>query len=261
MLCSTNRKCGWQKDFVLIISYCCCSVTQSCPTLCDPMDCSIPGFPVLHYRQEFVQTHVHWVGDAIQLSHPLIPSPPALNLYQHQSFPVSWLSASCGQSIGALASVLPMSIQDWFSLGLLVWSLCSPGDSEESSPAPQFESISSLVLSFLYDPTHILTWVLEKLLFWLYGPLLTKWCLCFSFFYFKKNLFLTDWWLAYIIGLISVIHQHEITIGVSVVESPSHLMPIPTPLGYYRLLFEFPESCSKFPLAVYLHTLVYVFAF
>ena len=195
------------------------------------------------------------------ISSSVIPSPPALNLYQHQSFPVSWLSASCGQSIGALASVLPMSIQDWFSLGLLVWSLCSPGDSEESSPAPQFESISSLVLSFLYDPTHILTWVLEKLLFWLYGPLLTKWCLCFSFFYFKKNLFLTDWWLAYIIGLISVIHQHEITIGVSVVESPSHLMPIPTPLGYYRLLFEFPESCSKFPLAVYLHTLVYVFAF
>ena len=153
------------------------------------------------------------------ISSSVIPSPPALNLYQHQSFPVSWLSASCGQSIGALASVLPMSIQDWFSLGLLVWSLCSPGDSEESSPAPQFESISSLVLSFLYDPTHILTWVLEKLLFWLYGPLLTKWCLCFSFFYFKKNLFLTDWWLAYIIGLISVIHQHEITIGVSVVES------------------------------------------
>ena len=87
------------------------------------------------------------------ISSSVIPSPPALNLYQHQSFPVSWLSASCGQSIGALASVLPMSIQDWFSLGLLVWSLCSPGDSEESSPAPQFESISSLVLSLLCGPT------------------------------------------------------------------------------------------------------------
>ena len=86
--------------------------------------------------------------------------------------------------------------------------------------------------------------------------------LLFSFVLLKKKyLFLTDWWLAYIIGLISVIHQHEITIGISVVESPSHLMPIPTPLGDYRLLFEFPESCSKFPLAVYLHTLVYVFAF
>ena len=65
--------------------YCCCSVTQSCPTLCDPMDCSTPGFPVLHHLPEFSQTHVHWVSDAIQPSHPLSsPSPPAFNLFQHQ---------------------------------------------------------------------------------------------------------------------------------------------------------------------------------
>ena len=51
----------------------CCWVTESCPTLCDPIDCSIPGFPVLHYLLEFVQTPVHWVGDAIQPSHPLLP--------------------------------------------------------------------------------------------------------------------------------------------------------------------------------------------
>ena len=51
--------------------YCYCSVTKSCLTLCDPMDCSTPGFPVLHYPLEFAQTHVHWVGDAIQPSHPL----------------------------------------------------------------------------------------------------------------------------------------------------------------------------------------------
>ena len=54
------------------------SVTQACPTLCDPMDCSMPGFPVHHQLLELTQTHVHWVGDAIQPSHPLLsPSPPA----------------------------------------------------------------------------------------------------------------------------------------------------------------------------------------
>ena len=59
---------------------CCYSVTKFCPTLCDPMDCSILGFPVLHFLPQFAQTHVHWVGNAIQPSHFLLPpSPPALN--------------------------------------------------------------------------------------------------------------------------------------------------------------------------------------
>ena len=61
------------------------SVTQSCPTLCDPMDCSMPGFPVHHHLPEPAQTHVHRVSDAIQPSHPLSsPSPPTFNLSQHQ---------------------------------------------------------------------------------------------------------------------------------------------------------------------------------
>ena len=61
------------------------SVAQSCLTLCDPMDYSMPGLPVHHQLLEFTQTHVHWVSDAIQPSHPLLsPSPPALNLTQHQ---------------------------------------------------------------------------------------------------------------------------------------------------------------------------------
>ena len=64
---------------------CSCSVTKSCPILCDSTDCSTPGFPVLHYLPEFAQTHVPGVGDAIQPSHTLSPpSPPALNLSQHQ---------------------------------------------------------------------------------------------------------------------------------------------------------------------------------
>ena len=77
------------------------SVAQSCPTLCNPMDCSTSGFPVHHQLPEFTQTHVHWVDDAIQPSHPLLsPSPPAFNLSQHQGlFPVSQFFASGGQSI------------------------------------------------------------------------------------------------------------------------------------------------------------------
>ena len=62
-----------------------CSVAQSCLTLCNPMDCSTPGFPVHHQFPEFTQTHVHWVGDAIQPSHPLSsPSPPTFSLSQNQ---------------------------------------------------------------------------------------------------------------------------------------------------------------------------------
>ena len=69
---------------------CRCSGAQSCPTLCDPMDCNTPGFPVLHHLPEFAQTHLHRVGDAIQPSRSLLPpSPPALNLAHHQDLLVS----------------------------------------------------------------------------------------------------------------------------------------------------------------------------
>ena len=70
------------------------SVAQSCLTLCDPMDCSTPGLPVLHYLPEFARTHVHHFGDAIQPSHPLLPpSPPALGLCQRQGL-FQWVSSS-----------------------------------------------------------------------------------------------------------------------------------------------------------------------
>ena len=112
-----------------ILSPCCCSVAQPCLTLCDPMDCSTPSFPVLHHLPELAQNRVHRVGDAIQPSHPLSPpSPPAF--YLSGSFPVNQLFPSGGQSIGASASVavLPMSIQGWFFLGLTGWiSLQSRG--------------------------------------------------------------------------------------------------------------------------------------
>ena len=103
---------------------CMIAVQSLSHALSDPMDCSMPDFPVLHHLPDLAQTHVHWVSDDIQPSYPLLsPSPPCL-----QSFPVSGsfliiqLFASCGQSIGASASasasVLPMNIQGWFPLGL-----------------------------------------------------------------------------------------------------------------------------------------------
>ena len=80
-----------------------CSVTKSCPTLCNPMDCSMPGFPVHHYLPEFAQTHVHWVGDAIHPSHPLSPpSPPALILFQQQDL-FQWVF--CLHQVGKVLEV------------------------------------------------------------------------------------------------------------------------------------------------------------
>ena len=86
-----------------------------CVRLCDPMDCSMPGLPVLQQLLEFAQTHVHQVRDAIQLSYPLLsPSPPAFNLSQHEGFFKESILRISGQTIGvsALASVLPRNIQD-----------------------------------------------------------------------------------------------------------------------------------------------------
>ena len=69
---------------LILPHFCCCLVTKLSLTLCNPMDCSVPGFPVLNYLLKFAQTHVHWVGDAIQPSHPLSsPSPPIDNYFYY----------------------------------------------------------------------------------------------------------------------------------------------------------------------------------
>ena len=125
----TNHK-RIKQPKVLISSVQFSSVSQSCLTLCDPMDCSTPGLLVHHQLLELPQTHVYWVGDAIQPSHPLSsPSPPAFNLFQHWGL-FKWFSPS-HQSIGvfgsqsievsASASVLTMNNQDWFPLGWTGW--------------------------------------------------------------------------------------------------------------------------------------------
>ena len=122
-----------------------------------PMDCSMPGFPVLHYLLEFAQTHISWIGDTIQPSHPLSPpSPSAINLSQHQGL-FQWVSSS-----QQVAKVLELQLQhqsfQWifrvdFLCDWLVWSPCSPRDSQESSPTPQFKGINSSVFSLLHSPT------------------------------------------------------------------------------------------------------------
>ena len=133
------------------------SVTQSCPTLCNPMDCSTPGHTVHHQLPELAQIHVHWVGDAIQPSHPLLsPYPSALNLSQHQGL-FKWVS-SLHQVTKLLAFQLQHQSFQWifrtdFLSDGLVGSPCSPRESQESSPTSQFKSINSLALSFLYSST------------------------------------------------------------------------------------------------------------
>ena len=132
------------------------SVSQSCLTLCDPMNRSTPGLPVHHQLPEFTQTHVHRVSDAIQPSHPLSsPSPPAPNPSQHHSLfqLVNSLHEVAKVLVSALASVLPKNTQDWSPSEWTGWISFSPRNSQESSPTPQFKSINALVFSFLYSPT------------------------------------------------------------------------------------------------------------
>ena len=121
----------------------CCSVAQSCPTLCDPMDCSVPGLPVLHHLLEFAQTHVHWISDAMQPSHPLLsPSPPALNASQHQGFssesalhikwPKNWSFSSSISPSNEYSGLISFRM-DWFDLLVVQGTLKSPLQLHNSS--------------------------------------------------------------------------------------------------------------------------------
>ena len=142
------------------------SVTQSCPTLCNPMNRSTPGLPVHQQLPEFTQTHVHQVGDAIQPSHPVVPfSSCPQSLPASGSFPMSQLLAWGGQSTGvsASASVLPVNTQDWSPLGWTGWiSLQSKGLSRVfSNTTVQKHQFFSTQLSSQSN-SHIHTWPLEK---------------------------------------------------------------------------------------------------
>ena len=137
-------------------SFCCCSVAQSCPALCDPMDCSTPGFPVLHHLPEFAQTHVHWVCDDIHLvlCHPLLLLPsvfPSIRVFSSElALCIRWSkywSFSFSISPSSEYSRLISFRIDWSDL------LWSPRDSQEFSPTLQFKSNSSSALNLLYGPT------------------------------------------------------------------------------------------------------------
>ena len=135
---------------------CCCSLAKSCLTLCNPMNCCMPSFPVLHHLPEFAQIHIHWVGDAIQPSHPLmlpfiLPSIfPSIRVFSSESvLHIRWLkywSFSFSISPSNEYPGLIFFRMGWFDLLALQGILKPP-------PAPQFKSIDSLVLSLLYGLT------------------------------------------------------------------------------------------------------------
>ena len=165
--CGRSRVKGEIRNLALdMLNFRCISSVQSlsCVRLCNPTDCSTPGFPVHHQLLELTQTHVHWVGDAIQPSHPLSsPSPPTFNLSQHQGI-FQWVSSSHQVAkVLESVSVLPMNIQDWFPLGLTsLISLQSKGFSELfSNTTVQKHPFFGTQLS-LYSNSHTHTWLLEK---------------------------------------------------------------------------------------------------
>ena len=139
------------------VFFCCyCSVAKSCPTLCDPTDCSRPGFCVLHYLSEFFSNSCALSQWCHPTSHPLLPSsPPTLNLFQHEGL-FQWVGAS--HQVGKILELQHQSFQWIFRVDFhsdwLVWSLCSSRDSQESSPASQFKT------SILWHSAIFMVWFL-----------------------------------------------------------------------------------------------------
>ena len=146
--------------------YCgCCAQLLSCLTICDLLDCSRPGFPVLHCLPKFAQVYVHRVSDAIELSSSAAPFFCIQSFPSSGSFPMSELFTSGGQSIGvsASASAFSMNSQGWFPLGFIGWiSLQSKGLWRIfSNTAVQRHQFFSTQPS-LWSNSHIYTWLLEK---------------------------------------------------------------------------------------------------
>ena len=145
----------------------------------DWMNCSKPDFPILHHLLEFAQTQVHWVNDATQPSHPC---PPVLNLSQHQGlsselafhirWPKFWSFSFSISPFNEYSGLIPIGLTGLISL--------LPKGLSRASPAPQFKTISSSVLSLLYGPTLASIhdyWKNHN--FWLDIPFLAMWHLCF----------------------------------------------------------------------------------
>ena len=152
-------------------------LTQSCPTLCDPMNRSTPGLPVHHQLLESTQTHVHWVGEAIQPSHPTF-SPCPQSFSASGSFPMSQFFTLGGQSIGVSAStsVLPMNTQDWSPLRWTGWI---------SLQSKRFSRVFSntTVQKHQFFSTQASLWSNSHSCTFLYRPMLAKSCLFFLICY------------------------------------------------------------------------------
>ena len=139
---------------------------QSCPTLCDPMDCSTLGFPVLHHFLEIAQTHVHWVGDAIQPSHLLSPFLllpsifPRTRVFSSESalcirWPKYWSFSFSISPSNEYSGLIPFRV-DWFDLLAVQGTLKSLLNTTVQKH--QFSSTQP----FLWSNSHILTWLVEK---------------------------------------------------------------------------------------------------
>ena len=162
--------------------YYCCSVAKLYPTLCDPINCSTPGFPVLHYLPEFAQAHVQWVSDAIQPSHPLLPPPSlALSRSQHQGlfqelaphikWPKYWSFNFSISPANEYSGLISFRI-DWFDLFACQGTLKSLLQHNSKAPILQRSTFFMVQLSHPYMIT-------SQTVTWLYGPLSAKWCLSF----------------------------------------------------------------------------------
>ena len=159
---------------------CCCSAAQSCPTFCDPMDFSTPGFPIHHQLLGLTQTHVHWVSDAISnhliICHPLLLLSvfPSIRFFSNESvlcirWPKYWSFSFSIRPSSECSGLISFGI-DWCDL--LVWSKgLSRVFSNTTARRHQFFSTQPFLLSC----SHIRTQLLEKQLLWLYRPLYTIW--------------------------------------------------------------------------------------
>ena len=162
-----------------LFEYFCCSVAQLCLALCDPMDCSTPGLPVPYHFPRFAQVHVPCISDAVQPSHPLMPSifPSIRDFSNVLPVRIRWpkygsFSFSINPS-SEYSGLISLNI-DWFDL-LAVQGLSGVFSSTTVQGHQFFGVVPSLQSSF-----HNCMWPLGRPEPWLFGPLSAEWCLCFS---------------------------------------------------------------------------------
>ena len=156
--------CDCLKNLQALRCCCGCSVTKSCPTLHDSMDCSILGFPVLHHLLEFAQVHVHCIGDAIQQSHPLSPSPSANSLSQHQGL-FQWVSClnQAANIVELQHHSFLMNVQSLLPLRLTgLISLLSKRLSRVFSSITVWKIQFFSTLPSILSSSNICTWLLER---------------------------------------------------------------------------------------------------